>query len=126
MWLGLYSAVTSTTRWVGADVNTHTAPLGPMAEVPMFATVWPATKLRFEASGRGLSHEYSVRYPASDGLSTVRLSTAAVASLLTPCCPRSEICWTWPAARAVPAPSRVSTRRFGVRPPRSPLPALAL
>src|SRR4051794_20786875 len=85
----------------------------------MLGVVCPATKLRFEATGREAPVGNTVRYPAVVGLVTVTLSTTAVAADGTP--PTPVICtsstWSGPSvcpAYGLPLPGRVSRIRAGV------------
>ena len=52
-------------------------PPAPTFAMTMFGIVWPAEKLRFDATGRATPFGYTVRYPAEVGPATVTLSTTA-------------------------------------------------
>ena len=76
--------LTSTIRWVALLVKTHTLPSGPIRVSTLLATVWPAAKLRFDASGRGEPHGFTVTKPAVADPVAVMFNTASDDSIGVP------------------------------------------
>src|SRR5436190_979731 len=62
----------------------HTRPPVPNFATTTFATVCPATKFTFDASGRGAPHGNTVTYPDPTGFVTVTFTATATASPGTP------------------------------------------
>ena len=88
-------------------------PLAPIGAVTRFGTVWPGTKLRFDAgSGRVSPDGQTVAKPAAVGLVAVTLSTTAVAPTGTPVSVRSRVT-PGPQGVAYPGPLRESRMRDG-------------
>ena len=93
----------STRRCAPALVDTQIEPSGPIGATTPFATVAPAAKLTFDASGCGVPHGHTVAKPAARASTIVTLSATAVASAGT--------------ERAAPL---TSTSRLGPRPNAGP------
>ncbi len=109
--------LTSTTRCVAAEANTHTRPDSPTRDTTAFGTVCPATKFRFDATGRGCPHWNTVANPGPAGGVTVTFSTTVAASPGTPNRPATGTASTRPAPSApgrTPDPERVSAARTGL------------
>src|SRR5438477_7527421 len=92
--------------------------------ITRLATVWPGTKFRLDALGRGVPLGYAVRKLGAVGFVTVTLrATAVTPAAGTP--PRPDT-WrfsveAWPSdPRNPPVPSRVSSSRAGVSPLNNP------
>src|SRR5262245_58879067 len=107
---------------VAADVKRHTWPPVPILARTALGTTWPATKLRFEASGCGEPHGNTVRKPPDEGDTAVTFNIAAPAPIGTPPRPSTVSCRVDPAGRrpspcavpsTVPLPGRVSSNRAG-------------
>src|SRR6476469_10054852 len=107
-----------TSAWP-ALLKIDTWPPVPTPIVTWLATVWPATKLRFDAFGRGWPAGHTVRCDAAAASVTVTLATiddtwpagtppAPVAANDLDSCAVQGLC-------AVPVPSRESTMRAGVK-----------
>src|SRR4051812_32111250 len=77
-------ATTSTTRCVAAELYRQVVPLGESAASAMLATVAPAVKFTFEASGRVSPQGNTVTKPAACGCVTVTFRKAARAPGPTP------------------------------------------
>src|SRR3954471_2722074 len=102
--------LTSRIQWVATELKTHNWPFPSTAEITMFGTICPATKLTLEASGGLAVHGYAVRKPGSTGSTTVAFKTTAVASGMS--VPKSTN-HTSAGKRSFDS-SRVSTHRTGV------------
>ena len=61
-------ATASSARWVSADANTHTSPVGLNATVVAFAMLVPAWKFSDDAVGGNAVHGYRVAEPSALGL----------------------------------------------------------
>ena len=95
-----------------AGVNSEILPFVPSSTITVLATVWPAEKLRLEASGRPLPLGQTVRNDAAAGLVTVTLRTTAAAPAGGP--PATPAIWTsLITAPTIDDPVRVSRRRAG-------------
>ncbi len=86
--MGVYSSSTGNTPLRSAinsaeASDTRKQTLLPRRVITRFATVWPATKLRLEAFGAGVStpvHGHTVRYPRSVGSVTVHNPSVVMAT----------------------------------------------
>jgi hypothetical protein len=101
----------------------QTAPAEESAEVTALGTVWPVTKLRFDASGR-VPQGYTVTYPPDDDarvVVTVTLSETPVAPVGTTCMLPSKVgivpvtCSVRAAAVPSSAPNRAVERVSRIR-----------
>src|SRR5688572_6600377 len=112
--------LTSTITSVATLVYTHTRPDAPNLANTKFGIVSPATKFRFDASGRSTPHGYTVTYPTAAGFVTVKFNAAAAAFGGTPPTPPTCNSNTSPASSAGTAATCDEVAAATQRAPRRP------